>query len=199
LSWQVGKKGYAQLQTTHGNLNVELHCDIAPRTAWNFLTLAERGYFDDMALHRLVPGFMVQGGDPTGTGAGGSSAFGGRPFRDEFDTRILHDTKGVLSMANSGANSNGSQFFMLFAAAKHLDLKHSVFGRVVGGLSTLDKIEEVRIYVALDMCRSALYCLSSTLDLSLLVHLSQPTYVLVMPLATVRRSGVTRRRSPWPR
>jgi peptidyl-prolyl cis-trans isomerase-like protein 2 len=165
LSWQVGKKGYAQLQTTHGNLNVELHCDIAPRTAWNFLTLAERGYFDDMALHRLVPGFMVQGGDPTGTGAGGSSAFGGRPFRDEFDTRILHDTKGVLSMANSGANSNGSQFFMLFAAAKHLDLKHSVFGRVVGGLSTLDKIEEVR-FCTIDMCRSALYLLFYTLHLS---------------------------------
>lgn len=139
----MGKKGYAQLQTSHGNLNLELHCDIAPRTAWNFLTLCERGYFDDMALHRLVPSFMVQGGDPTGTGAGGSSAFGGRPFRDEFDTRILHDAKGVLSMANSGPNSNGSQFFMLFAPAKHLDLKHSVFGRVVGGLSTLDKMEQV--------------------------------------------------------
>ena len=98
-----------------------------------------------MALHRLVPGFMVQGGDPSGTGTGGRSALGGRPFKDEFDTRILHDAKGVLSMANSGTNTNGSQFFILLAPAKHLDLKHAVFGRTVGGLNTLDKIEEVSI------------------------------------------------------
>ena len=140
----MGKKGYAQLQTTAGNLNIELHCDITPRTAWNFLTLCEKEYYDNILFHRLVPGFMVQTGDPSGTGSEGKSAFGdGIPFKDEFDTRILHTQRGVLSMANSGMNSNGSQFFMLFAPASHLDLKHSVFGRVVGGLSTLDRIEEV--------------------------------------------------------
>jgi peptidyl-prolyl cis-trans isomerase-like protein 2 len=85
---------------------------------------------------------MVQGGDPTGTGTGGESIFK-KPFRDEFDTRILHSGRGVLSMANSGENTNNSQFFITFKATSHLDLKHSVFGKVVGGLAVLDKIEKV--------------------------------------------------------
>lgn len=132
-----------QLQTSHGNLNLEIHCDIAMRTSWNFLALCERGYYDNLKFHRLVPGFMVQTGDPTGTGGGGESAFNKKPFRDEFDTRILHSERGVVSMANSGPNSNGSQFFITFKPATHLDLIHSVFGKVVGGLSVLDRIEEV--------------------------------------------------------
>lgn len=137
-----------QIQTTLGNLNIEVHCDIAPRTAWNFITLCQRGYYDDTPLHRLVKGFMIQGGDPTGKGSGGKSAFGkqGATFRDEFDTRILHTSRGVVSMANCGQNTNTSQFFILFQSASHLDLKHAVFGRTVGGLAVLDKIEEVSLY-----------------------------------------------------
>ena len=97
-----------------------------------------------MSFHRLVPGFMLQGGDPSGSGFGGESAWGkGKPFRDTFDARILHDARGVLSMANSGLHSNSSQFFITMKAASHLDYKHTVFGRLVGGAAVLDRIEGV--------------------------------------------------------
>eukprot|EP01035_Chromulina_nebulosa_P020873 gene20873-27058_t len=114
---QIGKKGYVQIQTNIGNLNIEIHCDIAPKTR-----------------------FMIQGGDPTGTGTAGESVWKGK-FKDEFDTRILHSDRGVVSMANSGCNTNGSQFFITLKETKHLDLVHSVFGKVVGGSSTLDRVE----------------------------------------------------------
>jgi peptidyl-prolyl cis-trans isomerase-like protein 2 len=133
-----------QLQTNLGNLNFEIHCDWAPRTSWNFITLCERGYYNESVFHRLIPGFMVQGGDPSGSGSGGTSAFG-KPFRDEFDNRIYHDKRGVLSMANSGSNTNSSQFFITFQAQPHLNLKHSVFGRLVGGNAVLDRIEAVGV------------------------------------------------------
>lgn len=115
---------------------------MAMRTCWNFITLCKRGYYNGIKFHRLIPGFMVQGGDPTGTGTGGESAFSRVPFKDEFDTRLTHAARGTLSMANSGPNTNGSQFFITFKECKHLDLKHAVFGRVVGGLAVLDKIEQ---------------------------------------------------------
>jgi cyclophilin family peptidyl-prolyl cis-trans isomerase len=139
---QVGKKGYVQMQTNYGALNLEIHCDWAPRTSWNFMTLCRKGYFNDTKFHRLVPGFVLQGGDPTGTGAGGVSAWG-KPFRDEFDSRLLHDRRGILSMANSGENTNNSQFFITLQPAPHLDLKHPIFGRLVGGGSVLDAIEAI--------------------------------------------------------
>lgn len=114
------------------------------RACWNFITLCERGYYDGVPFHRLVPGFMLQGGDPSGTGSGGQSAWGkGKPFRDTFDARILHDSRGILSMANSGLHSNGSQFFVTLKAVSHLDYKHTVFGRLVGGAAVLDRIEGV--------------------------------------------------------
>ncbi len=119
-----------------------MHCDIAPRTCWSFLDLCKKDYYNGTVFHRLVPRFVLQGGDPTGTGAGGESAFG-KAFKDEFDTRILHSYRGVLSMANSGPNTNGSQFFITLNEAKHLDLRHPVFGRVVGGAAVLDQIEAV--------------------------------------------------------
>lgn len=146
LRWKtmkaLGKKAYIQIQTTLGNLNCEIHCDLAPMTSWNFMTLISKNYYNDVIFHRLIPNFMAQCGDPSSTGSGGVSAFG-KPFEDEFDNRILHNTRGVISMANSGANSNKSQFFITFAEAKHLDMKHSVFGRVVGGLATLQRLEQV--------------------------------------------------------
>lgn len=143
---ELKQKALVQLQTSHGNLNVEVRTDIAMRTGWNFVTLCKRGYYDNTSFDRLIPGFMIQGGDPTGSGKGGASAFAGsRTFRDEFDTRLQHDRRGVLSMANSGPNSNSSQFFITFRETPHLDLKHAVFGSVVGGKATLDRMEQIGV------------------------------------------------------
>ncbi|KAK1587837.1 hypothetical protein Q3G72_017284 [Acer saccharum] len=138
------KKGYVQLHTTHGDLNIELHCDITPRTCENFLTLCERGYYSGVAFHRNIRNFMIQGGDPTGTGTGGESIWG-KPFKDELNSKLLHSGRGVVSMANSGPHSNGSQFFILYKSATHLNFKHTVFGGVVGGLTTLAVMEKVPV------------------------------------------------------
>ena len=137
------KKGYARVKTNLGDLNLELHCDVAPRTCENFIALARAGYYDGVAFHRSVKNFMVQGGDPTGTGRGGQSVWGGT-FRDEI-THLKHSGRGVVSMANSGAHTNGSQFFVCYKSAAHLDGKHSVFGFVVGGMETLAKMERVPV------------------------------------------------------
>ncbi|KAL1538503.1 cytochrome P450 monooxygenase 65 [Salvia divinorum] len=138
------KKGYARLQTTHGDLNIELHCDITPRTCENFITLCERGYYNGIAFHRSIRNFMIQGGDPTGTGRGGESIWG-KPFKDELNSKLVHSGRGVVSMANSGPHTNGSQFFILYKSAKHLNFKHTVFGMVVGGLTTLSAMEKVPV------------------------------------------------------
>ncbi|KAI8114427.1 hypothetical protein M9434_002551 [Picochlorum sp. BPE23] len=136
------QKGYARMHTSHGDINIELHCDIVSKACENFLALAQGHYYDGTKFHRLIPNFMIQGGDPTGTGKGGCSVFGDC-FEDEFDSRLIHDARGQLSMANSGPNSNGSQFFILFKSARHLDFKHTVFGRVVGGFDVLTKMEHI--------------------------------------------------------
>lgn len=136
------KKGYLRLHTTLGDLNIELHCDVVPKTCENFLALVEGQYYDNVIFHRLIKNFMIQGGDPTGSGKGGVSVFS-KTFADEFDSRLVHDSRGVVSMANSGPNTNGSQFFILFKSARHLDFKHTVFGRVVGGFETLTAMERV--------------------------------------------------------
>mmetsp|Transcript_36818 Transcript_36818/g.87472 ORF Transcript_36818/g.87472 Transcript_36818/m.87472 type:complete len:600 (+) Transcript_36818:125-1924(+) len=136
------KKGYVRIHTNLGDLNVELHCDLVPRTCENFLELCEQGYYNSTVFHRSIKSFMIQGGDPTGTGKGGSSIYGDT-FRDELDSRLTHSGRGVLSMANSGPNTNGSQFFILYKSAHHLDYKHSVFGKVVGGLEVLSIMERV--------------------------------------------------------
>lgn len=105
---KTNKKGYVQLQTSLGNINIELHCDLVPLTCENFLVLCERGYYDNTIFHRLIPKFMIQGGDPTGTGTGGQSIFGTH-FQDEFSLKLQHSGRGIVSMANSGPNTNGSQ------------------------------------------------------------------------------------------
>ncbi|KAK3020820.1 hypothetical protein RJ639_047692 [Escallonia herrerae] len=138
------KKGYVQLHTTHGDLNIELHCDITPRTCENFLSLCERGYYNGVAFHRNIRNFMIQGGDPTGTGSGGESIWG-KPFKDEVNSKLLHTGRGVVSMANSGPHTNGSQFFILYKSANHLNFKHTVFGGVVGGLPALSIMEKVPV------------------------------------------------------
>ncbi|XP_020574806.1 peptidyl-prolyl cis-trans isomerase CYP65 [Phalaenopsis equestris] len=138
------KKGYVQLHTTHGDLNVELHCDITPRACENFITLCEQGYYNGISFHRNIRNFMIQGGDPTSTGTGGQSIWG-KPFKDELNSKVLHSGRGVVSMANSGPHSNGSQFFVLYKSANHLNFKHTVFGMVVGGLTTLAAMEKVPV------------------------------------------------------
>lgn len=139
---RIKKKGYVRLVTTHGNLNIELFCDQVPKTCENFLLLCRRRYYDDTLFHRSIRHFMIQGGDPLGDGTGGDSAWGA-PFKDEFRPNLSHEGRGNLSMANSGKDTNRSQFFITFRSCKHLNNKHSLFGRVVGGLETLDNMEAV--------------------------------------------------------
>ncbi|MCH8909754.1 MAG: peptidylprolyl isomerase [Chloroflexi bacterium] len=120
----------ATFKTEAGEFEVLLFDDEAPLTVENFINLATIGFYDGTMFHRVIPNFMAQGGDPRGTGAGGP----GYRFRDEFDATRRHDKPGILSMANSGSNTNGSQFFITFAPTPHLDDVHSVFGEVVSGL-----------------------------------------------------------------
>lgn len=138
------KKGYVRLKTNLGDLNLELHCDKTPKTCENFIRLCDSGFYNNLKFHRNIPGFMIQGGDPKGTGRGGDSYFGGK-FEDEIRETLRHSARGVLSMANSGPNTNGSQFFICYGAARHLDDKHTVFGRVVGGLDTLKAMERTPV------------------------------------------------------
>jgi len=127
-----------------GDIKVEVFCDRVPRASENFLALAASGYYDGTLFHRNMKGFMLQGGDPTGTGKGGESIWG-VPFKDEFHTDLRHDERGVLSMANNGPDNNGSQFFFLYAPQPHLNNKYTIFGRVIDGWEVLDAIEKVPI------------------------------------------------------
>jgi peptidyl-prolyl cis-trans isomerase-like protein 2 len=141
---RLKKKGMVRIFTNMGAMDVELHCDIVPRTTMNFLLLARGGEYDGCKFHRSIPNFMIQGGKKPGIkgGDGGSSAWE-KPFADEFDDRLKHSGPGVMSMANSGPGTNGRQFFITYKSCAHLDRKHSVFGRVVGGLEILRRLEEV--------------------------------------------------------
>ncbi|MEA1976920.1 MAG: peptidylprolyl isomerase [Chloroflexota bacterium] len=128
------QKSYtATIQTAGGDIVLQLFADKTPNTVNNFVFLAREGFYDGVIFHRVIENFMVQGGDPTGTGRGGP----GYSFADEFHPELRHDGPGVLSMANAGPNTNGSQFFITHVATPHLDGKHSVFGRVTGGLDVL--------------------------------------------------------------
>ena len=126
----------ATLHTNHGAIAVELHDEDAPKTVENFLKLARDGFYDGVIFHRVIPDFMIQGGDPTGTGSGGP----GYTFEDEFNQHKV--VRGALAMANAGPNTNGSQFFIVTTdAAPWLDGKHTVFGTVVEGMDVVDAIE----------------------------------------------------------
>lgn len=133
--------GYARIETSHGPLGLELHPLYAPKAVWNFIQLAKSDYYSGLVFHRSIRNFMLQGGDPTGTGKGGKSCWG-RNFQDEIEGPASHNARGVVSMANKGKNTNSSQFFITYRACTHLDRKHSIFGRVVDGLdTTLSAIE----------------------------------------------------------
>eukprot|EP00743_Colponemidia_sp_Colp-15_P005162 GILK01005556.1.p1 GENE.GILK01005556.1~~GILK01005556.1.p1 ORF type:complete len:586 (+),score=131.88 GILK01005556.1:57-1814(+) len=136
------KKGYVRITTTHGMINIELHCDLVPMTCDNFLGLCENNYYENTIFHRSIRNFMIQGGDPTGTGRGGESIWK-KPFRDEFHPKLSHSGRGIVAMANSGPGTNRSQFYITYKSCRHLDNKHSVFGTVVGGLETLNAMEAV--------------------------------------------------------
>ena len=126
----------ATLHTSHGTIELELYSDDAPKTVENFETLAGKGFYDGVIFHRVIPDFMIQGGDPTGTGSGGP----GYTFEDESNEHKVE--RGALAMANAGPNTNGSQFFIVTAdAAPWLDGKHTVFGRVTDGMDVVDQIE----------------------------------------------------------
>ncbi|KAI5928741.1 hypothetical protein F4810DRAFT_645153 [Camillea tinctor] len=139
---RVKIKGYARIETNLGDLNIELHTEYAPRAVWNFTRLAQKGYYKGVSFHRNIRNFMIQGGDPSGTGRGGASIWG-KNFQDEFDGPLTHDSRGILSMANKGKNTNSSQFFVTYRPVKHLDRKHTIFGKVVGGMDVLGKMEAV--------------------------------------------------------
>jgi cyclophilin family peptidyl-prolyl cis-trans isomerase len=124
------KRYVATLETAKGSIVIELLSAGAPRTVNNFVFLAREKFYDNTVFHRVIPGFMAQGGDPTGTGRGGP----GYQFTDEFNPKLRHDGPGVLSMANAGPNTNGSQFFITYVATPHLDGRHTVFGKVTAGM-----------------------------------------------------------------
>lgn len=129
----------AIIETNHGTIKAELFEDEAPMTAGNFIELAEKGFYDGVVFHRVIEDFMIQGGDPEGTGRGGP----GYTIDDEFGAGLSHDSEGILSMANAGPNTGGSQFFITLAPTPWLDGKHAVFGKVVDGLEVVREIGSV--------------------------------------------------------
>jgi peptidylprolyl isomerase len=128
------------LETNQGNIEIKLKNDLVPKTCENFEKLVEKGYYNGLIFHRVIKDFMIQGGDPTGTGAGGESIWG-KPFEDEVTPLAKFDAPGVLAMANAGPNTNGSQFFITTAKTPWLNMRHTIFGEVVSGYETVQKIE----------------------------------------------------------
>ena len=139
----------AVFETSLGNFEAELYAKECPETVWNFINLAEGrqetaregNFYDGLTFHRVIEGFVIQGGCPQGTGTGGP----GYQFKDEFDAALRHDSQGILSMANAGPSTNGSQFFVTLGPTPHLDDRHSVFGKVIKGMDVVSKIGSVKI------------------------------------------------------
>jgi cyclophilin family peptidyl-prolyl cis-trans isomerase len=148
----ISDKGYfsmsdsitvAIIKTNMGTIEIELFAEQTPKTVENFVGLAEKGYYNGIIFHRVIKDFMLQAGDPTGTGSGGASFWGGK-FEDEFVSDLKHDTPGILSMANAGPNTNGSQFFITLVPTPWLDGKHTVFGKVINGMDVVYAIGKVK-------------------------------------------------------
>jgi len=134
----------AVLETTQGNIEIELRADLAPKTVENFTTHIKNGYYNGLIFHRIIKDFMIQGGDPTGTGRGGESIWGGK-FQDEFNGKAMFNKVGVLAMANAGPNTNGSQFFITTVKTPWLNGRHTIFGYVKNdaSLNVVKKLENV--------------------------------------------------------
>lgn len=133
---------FVKLETTQGEIKLKLFPDVAPKAVENFTTHIENGYYDGIIFHRIIEGFMIQGGDPTGTGRGGESIWG-HTFEDEFHDDYVFDVPGLLAMANAGPETNGSQFFITTAVTDWLDFNHTIFGKVVEGMDIITKLEQV--------------------------------------------------------
>ena len=145
-SWQPP---FVSLETSMGEVVIELYWNHAPMTCRNFAELARRGYYNGTKFHRIIQDFMIQGGDPTATGKGGSSIYG-KTFDDEIHSDLKHTGAGVLSMANSGPDTNGSQFFITLAPTQWLDGKHAIFGRIHSGMVVVKRIGQVETDPASD-------------------------------------------------
>ncbi|KAJ7143075.1 cyclophilin-like domain-containing protein [Mycena crocata] len=132
------------LETSLGDVQFELYWDHAPRTCKNFADLAKRGYYNGVVFHRIISDFMIQTGDPTGTGRGGTSIYG-QKFEDEIHPDLRFTGAGILAMANSGPNTNGSQFFVTLSPTPYLDTKHTIFGRVSAGMRVVQRLGAVAV------------------------------------------------------
>lgn len=132
----------ANFQTSMGNFRIELYSDLAPKTVENFVTLAKKNFYDGVIFHRVIDKFMIQGGDPTGTGMGGP----GYVIPDEFGEGLKHNAKGILSMANAGSNTGGSQFFITLVPTPWLDGHHAIFGHVIEGMDVSSLVRENRAH-----------------------------------------------------
>ena len=130
------------LETNQGAIEIKLMPEVTPKACENFVKLVEKGYYDGIIFHRVIKDFMIQCGDPTGTGRGGNSIWG-QPFEDEVKPDVKFDKSGLLAMANAGPNTNGSQFFITTAATPWLNMKHTIFGEVVSGYEVVQRIESV--------------------------------------------------------
>jgi len=129
-------------ETTQGTIVFALKPEVAPKACENFEGLVKKGYYNGISFHRIIKGFMIQGGDPSGTGRGGQSIYG-QPFEDEFKPNVMFNKSGILAMANSGRNTNGSQFFITTVPTPHLNGRHTIFGEVVEGMDVVKKLENV--------------------------------------------------------
>jgi cyclophilin family peptidyl-prolyl cis-trans isomerase len=139
VEFDASKKYFWNLETNLGEIKIEFMSDVAPKHVSSTIYLTKLGFYDDIVFHRIIPRFMAQGGDPTGTGRGGP----GYTYDGEFSRRARHDKPGILSMANRGPGTDSSQFFITFAATPHLDGKHTVFGEVVDGMDTVRELEKL--------------------------------------------------------
>ena len=137
------KKIIANIKTSMGDIEIELFPGEAPKTVENFVELAKKKYYNEVIFHRVIENFMIQGGDPTGTGRGGESAWGGK-FKDEFSPKLTFDKAGILAMANAGPGTNGSQFFITLAPTAWLNNHHTIFGKVVYGIEVVYTIGKTK-------------------------------------------------------
>jgi peptidylprolyl isomerase len=131
-------------ETNQGTIELKLMPEVAPKAVENFTGLVQKGYYNGLIFHRVIKDFMIQGGDPTGTGSGGESMWG-KPFGDEVSSGVKFDRPGILAMANAGPNTNGSQFFITTVATPWLSMRHTIFGEVVSGYEVVQKIENTPV------------------------------------------------------
>ena len=140
--WSALVASEVVFETTQGKIVFALKPEVAPKACENLEGLVKKGYYDGITFHRIIKNFMIQGGDPTGTGRGGQSIYG-QPFEDEFKPNVMFNKAGILAMANAGRNTNGSQFFITTVPTPHLNGRHTIFGEVIEGMDVVHKLENV--------------------------------------------------------